>query len=168
MLEEFPQSNLNWNTKMQQFEASEIMILQCIISCESLSMKSHCISTIQGWPTPKSNRDLQGNVGFINFNQWLILYYIIVTAPISHSLNGWTSNWELIRMVEHTFEKPKQAFPAAQTYQHFTPTKPNFLLTDISSITMARILSQYDGFCVFRPEIFYSHKSSPPITNNDT
>jgi hypothetical protein len=132
-------------------------------------MESDRISTIEDWPTPKSIRDVQVLLGFLNFYRRFIRKYAKVAAPISNLLQmrSGSSRWEWTRDAELAFRKLKRAFTEAPILQHFDPRKPIILQTDTSGFAIAGILYQYDGFGTLRPVNFYSRKCSPAEQNYD-
>jgi hypothetical protein len=67
VLERLRQFGLYCKAEKGQFGATKIGFLGLIISSDGVGMESDRISTIDDWPTPKSIRDVQVLLSFINF-----------------------------------------------------------------------------------------------------
>jgi hypothetical protein len=161
-----------------QFEVSEVSFLGFVITPAGVGMESDWIATIEDWPTPKSIRDVQVLLGFMNFYQKFIQKYAKVTLPLMELLKksetfhsktlGGSAKWEWSREAELAFRKLKRTFTEAPILLHFDPAKPIILQTNASGFATAGILIQYDVFGVLRPVNFYSRKCSPAEQNYDT
>src|SRR5882757_7029225 len=69
-----------------QFGVLEVGILGFVITPDGVGMESDQISTIEDWPTPKSIRDVQVLLGFMNFYRRFIRKYAKVTLPLTELL----------------------------------------------------------------------------------
>src|SRR5947209_18428379 len=88
-------------------------------------------------------------------------------TPISDLLH-YTRKFEWTHQADLAFHKLKRAFTDAPILMHFDLNKPIILQTDASGFAIARILCQFDGFGIFRPVAFYSHKCNSAEQNYDT
>jgi hypothetical protein len=164
VLEQLQEFGLYCKAEKYQFGVSEVDYLGFMISSEGVGMELDRISTIEDWPTPESVHDIQVLLGFTNFYWRFIRKYAKVTCPHTELLKtadnpsgaeklGPSSNrprykksgvvgknkWEWTRKAELAFRKLKKAFNAASILQHFDPTKPIVLQTDVSGFAIAGI-----------------------------
>jgi hypothetical protein len=145
-----------------QFGVSEVTFLGCVLTPDGVGMEPDRISTIEDWPTPKSIRDVQADLGFTNFYGTFIRKYAKVTLPHTELLNmadkageppegkprrqksenrgKVKSEWT--RQAELAFRKLKRTFAQAPIIQHFNPAKPIILQTDASAFGIEGILNQ--------------------------
>ena len=67
ILEKLRQHQLSLKAEKCYFEKEEIEFLGLIITETGIQMDPHKVKAIQEWPTPKTKRELQQFLGFVNF-----------------------------------------------------------------------------------------------------
>jgi hypothetical protein len=169
VLERLREFGLYCKAEKCQFGVSEVGLLEFVINSEGVGMESDRISTIEDWPTPKSVRDIQVLLGFVNFYRRFIRKYAKITLPITELLRymetaraprasegplrparirKWTREAEL------AFVKLKKAFTEAPIFLYFDPAKPIILQIDAS------------GFVIVEPMKQSRQTSREPITRS--
>jgi len=98
-----------------QFPVLEVGFLWFVIAPNGVGMESDQISTIEDWPTPKSVREVQVLLEFMNFYWRFIRKYVNVTLPLTEWLRKSESScgkklessakWDWTREAEWVFQK---------------------------------------------------------------
>ena len=71
-----------------EFDKDLVDFLGYVVSTTDVSMEKDRVATIQGWPTPKSIKDLQVFLGFANFYRRFISHYSAIARPLTSVLKG--------------------------------------------------------------------------------
>ena len=106
-------------------------------------MDPHKVKAIQEWPTPKTKRELQQFLGFVNFYQRFIKGF----AKIAKFLMRLTRNndWNWTKIQQMAFEELKKEITSERMLIIPQPGKPFQMETDASDFAVAAILSQEDN-----------------------
>ena len=67
ILEKLQQHQLSLKVEKCYFEKEEIEFLGLIITQKGIQMDPHKVKVVRDWPTPRSKRELQQFLGFVNF-----------------------------------------------------------------------------------------------------
>jgi RNase H-like domain found in reverse transcriptase len=109
--------------------------------------------TVLNWPTPRSVKDVQSFLGFMNFYHRFITSYSNIAHPlICLTKKDKTFSWS--DDAQCTFENLKSAFVSAPILCHFDPELRIILETDASDYVIAAILSQVNENNKIRPVTF--------------
>ncbi|CAA9517810.1 MAG: hypothetical protein AVDCRST_MAG96-2780 [uncultured Segetibacter sp.] len=71
------------NLKKCEFFTTQVEFLGFIMSTAGVTINPRRINTILKWPEPKSFRDVQVFLGFVNFYRRFIHHYSQITAPLT-------------------------------------------------------------------------------------
>ena len=71
------------NLKKYYFHQDEVCFLGYIVSSKSISKKAKRIKVVRKWPEPKSVRDIQVFLGFVNFYWQFIQDFSKIAAPLT-------------------------------------------------------------------------------------
>jgi hypothetical protein len=182
-LQRLQEFGLYCNTEKSQFGVTEVGFLRCIIHSDGMGMQSDRISTMEDWPTPKSEQDVEVLLRLANVYRWFIRKYAKVTFAVTEPLrkaetpnapktsqksNKPTYKWEWTNEAELAFRKLERALTGTPILHHFDPAKPIALQTDASGVAIAGILNRFEGHGTLRPVNFYARKSSPAEQIYDT
>ena len=138
------------------FYQSQVEFLECIISGEGLSMDRKKIQTIMEWRTPKTIRDVQCFLSFINFYQLFIQDYLKIAAPLMCLTCKNKLEWNV--GAYQAFQDLKVAFTMVLILIHPDFLKPFFLESDISDYILRTVLSQNKEDRQLYPIAFHSRK----------
>ncbi|KAL1953584.1 hypothetical protein VTO42DRAFT_2564 [Malbranchea cinnamomea] len=105
------------------------------------------VRTIDEWPVPRSFKEIQIFLGFINFYRRFIFRYSVLTTAITDLLKGMqngknTGLFLFIQEVHKAFQELKQVFRHAPLLRHFDLEKPIKLEIDASLFAAGAVLSQ--------------------------
>jgi hypothetical protein len=128
VLERLRKYGLYCKAEKCEFSVKKVGFLGFVISPDGIEMEADRIATIEDWPRPKSVKNVQVLIGFMNFCRRLVRKYAKVTAPITDLLKkpsaGGSEKWEWTREADVAFQKLKRAFTKATILQYFDPEKP--------------------------------------------
>ena len=110
-------------------------------------MEEDHVSTIHNWPDLQTHHRVQVFLGFANFYQQFVHWYLNLTWPLSNLLVGgkqgkFTGPFSFLDKVRSTFIKLKEKFSSIPMLRYFNPVKAVCLETDTSAFTITGILSQ--------------------------
>jgi hypothetical protein len=188
VLQRLKEFGLYYKAEKCQFGVSEVGFLRFVITPNGVGMELDWIFTIEDWPTPKANRDVQVLLRFTNFYRRLIRKYAKVTLPLTELLkkadkageplegrprrqkseNRGKVKWEWMWQAELALRKLKRTFTEAPILQHFDKAKPRIIQMVVRAFMIVGVLNQYDAFGVLRWVNFYLRKCSSDEQNYDT
>ncbi|VDB84221.1 Bgt-51378 [Blumeria graminis f. sp. tritici] len=152
-----------------EFEVTRTWFLGYIIKYNSITICPSRISLITEWPEPKTLKQVQSFLGFINFYRRFIPRF----SELAHGLTALTRKENLQRRFElseeglQSFRTLQDAFKDSKVLGIWDTSLPAILETDASCYAIAGILSQIvNGVKV--PIGFYSKKHSPEETRYAT
>ena len=122
----------------------EIEYLGLIISKGQIKMDPGKVKGVINWPIPKSHKELQGFLGFLNFYR----HFIENFSKIARLLNTLTSEklpFEWIARCQTAFEQLKEKITMAPALHMPNDEDPFHIETDGSDIRIGAILSQQQG-----------------------
>ena len=133
------------------------------------------MSSIHDWPAPRSHRDIQVFLGFVNFYWCFVVYFSWIVQPLTVLLVGgkaghFSKAFKLTKEVRTTFEELKVAFTTAPVLWHYNADLLVRLETDASGFALLGILSQQNNEespekCHWHPVAFWSCQILPAERN---
>ena len=157
--------NLKLNPKKCEFHRKRVKYLGHLIGREGIQMDPEKVRAIADWPIPTTVKEVQGFLGFVNFNRTFIKSYSSIAEPLTRlTKKDEPFNWTIRQ--EEAFNELKLACCQEPVLKLFDPQKPVRLETDASDLAIGACLSQeYDG--KWHPVAFYSRKMSLAEQNYD-
>ena len=147
--------------------ANQVLYLGHVISAAGVSHDPAKLRVLADWPTPKTVREMQFFLGFVNFYGDYISDATELTAPL-YDLTAARKGDESIKLnAEHfkSFEKIKRRLCAVPRLAHPDFEQPFVLYTDALKIAVGAVLLQRDNNGVERAISFFSKKLSPAQRN---
>ena len=136
------------------------------------------MSSIHGWPAPRSHHDIQVFLSFASFYQHFVAYFSwivqpLTALPVGGKVGHFSKVFKLTKEVCTTFEELKVAFTTAPVLWCYNANLPVRLKTDTSSFVILGILSQQNNKeapekCHWHPVAFWSYQMSPVEWNYHT
>jgi hypothetical protein len=114
------------------------------------------IQTIMEWRKPKTIRNVQCFLGFVNFYQVFIQDYSKIDAPLMRLTYKDKLEWS--SGVDQAFQDLKTTFTTAQILIHPDFSKPFFLESDAFDYALLTILSKKRDNKRLHPVAFHSRK----------
>ena len=142
ILEKLRRHQLSLKAEKCYFEKEEIEFLGLIITRNGIQMDPHKVKAVRDWPVPKSQRELQQFLGFVNFYRRFIQGFAKIAKPLT-KLTG-KSEWLWTELQQTAFEELKKEVTSERTLIIPKPEKPFRMETDASDFAIAAILSQED------------------------
>ena len=143
--------------------ADHKLYLGHVISTAGVSPDPAKLRVLADWPTPKTVREMQSFLRFVNFYGDYISDATELTAPL-HDLTAAREGDDSIKQTaKHldSFKEIKSRLFAAPRLAHPDVEQPCVLYTDASKITVGAVLLQRDDNGVERAILFFSRKLSP-------
>ena len=141
--------------------ASEVTFLGFVIGRGGIWMEPNRVEAISEWPVPRTLRELQVFLGFINFYRKFIEYFSKVAAPMTELLKRSAAAWEWTESANASFETMKQRFTTAPLLRYFDPELRTKVRTDASGFALGAILLQLHGDR-WHPVAYWSRKMKGP------
>lgn len=129
--------------KKSEFFRSEVKFLGFILGAEGLREDPDKIKKIQDFPEPKNLKELQSFLGMANYYRRFHNKYAELTAQLSHVMSS-KKQWKWGEEERKIFQDIKSKFLECVMLKHPDWTKPLYLNTDASKISISAILFQYD------------------------
>ncbi|QRW23485.1 Reverse transcriptase (RNA-dependent DNA polymerase) [Rhizoctonia solani] len=123
------------------FHVTMVDYLGIVISPAGFSMDQKKIEAVTSWPQPKTIKQVQGFLGFVNYLCCFIPNFSSVACPL-HNLTKKDSPWSWGNPEEEAFQELKALVTKAPVLIHSNPNLPYYLETDASGVAMGAILSQ--------------------------
>jgi hypothetical protein len=159
------QKNLRLKLSKCEFHTQETEFLGFIIGINGISMDKKKIQSVKEWPKPTNLKEVQGFLGFTNYNRRFIKDYAKKAAPLSQ-LTKKDQPFEWKEPQEKAFQELIEACSSDPLLKLFDPKKPIQIETDASDLAIGACLSQqYDK--KWHPVAYYSRKMSPAEQNYD-
>ncbi|KAF8736561.1 hypothetical protein RHS02_06280, partial [Rhizoctonia solani] len=149
------------------FHVTTVDYLGIVISPAGFSMDQKKTEAVTTWPTPKTVKQVQAFLGFVNYLRRFIPNFSTVARPL-HNLTKKDSPWSWNTLEEQAFQELKALVTKAPVLIHSNPNKPYFLETDASGIAMGAILSQRGEDNRLHPIAYMSKSFSGAKANYDT
>ena len=173
VLQRLKEFQLYVNLKKCAFATTEVEFLGFVVSTEGVRMDEERIRTIKEWPKPKTYRELQVFLGFVNFYRRFIYQYSRIAGPLTGLLKGSKGGkksgpFEWPESAELSYRHLRDIFMSAPLLIHYDPKKKIRMETDASNFALAGIISQQDDDGNWRPVAFMSRKMIPAEQNYET
>src|SRR5260370_31516740 len=111
MLDKLEKKELFVRASKSAFFVTEIDFLGFWLSKEKLSMEQQKVSGIADWPPPETVTQVKSFLGFCNYYQRFISYYVKLCVPLN-DLTRKTISWNWTSKHQEGFKKLKAAFLA--------------------------------------------------------
>ncbi|QRW17328.1 Retrotransposable element Tf2 protein [Rhizoctonia solani] len=123
------------------FHVNTVDYLGIVISPAGFSMDQKKIKAVTSWPQPKTVKQVQAFLGFVNYLRWFIPNFSSVARPL-HNLTKKETPWSWGNPEEAAFQELKLLVTQSPVLVHSNPDLPYYLETDASGVAMGAILSQ--------------------------
>ncbi|KAF8693024.1 hypothetical protein RHS03_08515, partial [Rhizoctonia solani] len=149
------------------FHVTTVDYLGIVISPAGFSMDQKKIEAVTSWPTPRTVKQVQAFLGFVNYLCRFIPNFSLVARPL-HNLTRKESPWSWGTQEEEAFQELKSLVTKAPVLIHSNPDLPYYLETDASGVAMGAILSQRGEDNRLHPVAYMSKSFSGAEANYDT
>ncbi|QRW25577.1 Retrotransposable element Tf2 protein [Rhizoctonia solani] len=123
------------------FHVTTVDYLGIVISPTGFSMDQKKVKAVTSWPQPKTVKQVQAFLGFVNYLRRFIPNFGTVARPL-HNLTKKETPWSWGKTEEDTFQELKALVTKSLVLIHSNPELPYYLETDASGVAMGAILSQ--------------------------
>ncbi|QRW21153.1 Retrotransposable element Tf2 protein [Rhizoctonia solani] len=149
------------------FHVTTVHYLGIVISPAGFSMDQKKIEAVTSWPQPKTVKQVQAFLGFVNYLRRFIPNFSSVACPL-HNLTKKETPWSWGTQEEEAFQELKSLVTQSLVLIHSNPVLPYFLETDASGVAMGAILSQQGEDNHLHPVAYMSKSFSGAKANYDT
>ncbi|QRW15820.1 Retrotransposable element Tf2 protein [Rhizoctonia solani] len=149
------------------FHVTTVDYLGIVISPAGFSMDQKKIKAVTSWPQPKTVKQVQAFLGFVNYLQQFIPNFSLVARPL-HNLTRKESPWTWGNQEEEAFQELKTLVTRSLVLIHSNPALPYYLETDALGVAMGAILSQRGSDNWLHPIAYMSKSFSGAKANYDT
>ena len=156
--------NLYLKPEKCTFEAEKIEFLGLIISENRIEMDPVKIEGVRSWPAPKTVKQLQSFLGFINFYRRFIEGFAKIARPLN-DLTKKSTKWTWEEKHQMAFEALKSRVTSAPILIQPDVHRPFRLETDASDYAIGAVLSQQCEDEKWRP-VGYISKSLSDAERN--
>ncbi|QRW26690.1 Retrotransposable element Tf2 protein [Rhizoctonia solani] len=125
------------------------------------------IEAVTSWPQPKTVKQVQAFLGFVNYLRRFIPNFSSVARPL-HNLTKKETPWSWGNQEEAAFQELKLLVIQSPVLVHSNPDLPYYLETDASGVAMGAILSQQGLDNWLHPVAYMSKSFSGAKANYDT
>ncbi|QRW26330.1 Retrotransposable element Tf2 protein [Rhizoctonia solani] len=166
---------LSWLIKNQlfcklskcHFHVTTVDYLGIVISPDGFSMDQKKVEAVTSWPQPKTVKQVQAFLGFVNYLQWFIPNFSSVAQPL-HNLTKKETPWSWGNLEEAAFQKLKSLVTKSLVLIHTNPDLPYYLETNTLGVAMGAILSQQGEDNRLHPVAYMSKSFSSAEANYNT
>ncbi|KAF8736260.1 hypothetical protein RHS02_06346, partial [Rhizoctonia solani] len=149
------------------FHVTTVDYLGIVISPAGFSMDQKKIEAVTSWPQPKTVKQVQAFLGFVNYLRWFIPNFSTVACPL-HNLTWKETPWTWGNLEEAAFQDLKSLVTWLPVLIHSHPALPYYLETDASGVAMGAILSQQGEDNQLHPVAYMLKSFSGAKANYDT
>ncbi|QRW16712.1 Retrotransposable element Tf2 protein [Rhizoctonia solani] len=149
------------------FHVTTVDYLGIVISPAGFSMDQKKIEAVTSWPQPKTIKQVQAFLGFVNYLRRFIPNFSLVARPL-HNLTRKETPWSWGNLEEEAFQELKLLVTQSPVLIHSNPDLPYYLETDASGVAMGAILSQRGPDNRLHPIAYMSKSFSGAEANYDT
>ncbi|KAF8748849.1 hypothetical protein RHS01_10553 [Rhizoctonia solani] len=149
------------------FHVTTVDYLGIVISPAGFSMDQKKIEAVTSWPQPKTVKQVQAFLGFVNYLCRFIPNFSLVARPL-HNLTRKESPWSWGNQEEEAFQELKTLVTRSPVLIHSNPALPYYLETDASGVAMGAILSQRGSDNRLHPIAYMSKSFSGAEANYNT
>ena len=164
VLERLRRFGLYASLKKCDFFTTKVKFLGFMVSTNGVAMDQRRVAAIQEWPKPKSYREVQVFLGFINFYWRFIHHYSQIAGPLTGLLKGSQKGvksrpFKWPKAADQAFQWLTNAFNKAPLLKHFDPQLSIRIEIDASEYALAGILTQLqEDNKQWHPVAFHSRK----------
>jgi len=157
--------DLQVKPKKCEFHKEEVEFLGHIVGRNGIRMSDTKIKTVIEWEAPKTVKDVQSFLGFINFNRQFIKDFSKKALPLS-KLTRKDTGWKWDSDQKRAFEELKEACIQEPVLIAFTSGKPLRFETDASDLALGAVMLQ-EKDAKWHPVGYHSRKFSSAEENYD-
>ena len=129
-------------------------------------MDSEKTRSVRKWPRPCNVKQVQGFLGFVNFNRWFVKNYSLKAEPLTRlTRKDHRFNWT--REYEKAYRNLITACTEDTILLLFSSDKEIRIETDASDLAIGACLCQLGPTGKWQPVAYYSRKMSPTEQNYD-
>ena len=154
ILQKLEDHQLSLKAEKCYFEKEEIDFLGLIISQKGIRMDPGKVKAVTDWPVPKTKRELQQFLGFVNFYRRFVKGFAGIAKPLT-KLTG-KDPWSWTQFQQEAFQRLKDEITSERILMIPKPGRPFRMETDASDFAIAAILSQLDEDGIWKPIAFMS------------
>ncbi|QRW23071.1 Retrotransposable element Tf2 protein [Rhizoctonia solani] len=149
------------------FHVTTVDYLGIVISPAGFSMDQKKIEAVTSWPQPRTVKQVQAFLGFVNYLCQFIPNFSSVACPL-HNLTKKENPWSWGNPKEAAFQELKSLVTKSLVLIHSNPDLPYYLETNASGVAMGAILSQQGPNNQLHPIAYMSKSFSGAEANYDT
>ncbi|KAF8752476.1 hypothetical protein RHS01_07693 [Rhizoctonia solani] len=149
------------------FHVTTVDYLGIVISPSGFSMDQKKVEAVTSWPQPRTVKQVQAFLGFVNYLRRFIPNFSSVARPL-HNLTRKETPWSWGNLEEAAFQELKVLVTKSPVLIHSNPELPYYLETDASGVAMGAILSQRGSDNRLHPIAYMSKLFSGAEANYDT
>ncbi|QRW20747.1 Retrotransposable element Tf2 protein [Rhizoctonia solani] len=149
------------------FHVTTVDYLGIVILPAGFSMDQKKIEAVTTWPTPRTVKQVQAFLGFVNYLCRFIPNFSSVARPL-HNLTRKENTWTWGTLEEEAFQELKSLVTQSPVLVHSNPELPYYLETDASGVAMGAVLSQQGEDNRLHPVAYMSKSFSGAKANYDT
>ncbi|KAF8761059.1 hypothetical protein RHS01_00629 [Rhizoctonia solani] len=149
------------------FHVTTVDYLGIVISPSGFSMDRKKVEAVTSWPQPRTVKQVQAFLGFVNYLRRFIPNFSSVARPL-HNLTKKETPWSWGGPEEAAFQELKTLVTQSPVLIHSNPELPYYLETDASGVAMGAILSQRGPDNRLHPIAYMSKSFSGAEANYDT
>ena len=151
------------NLKKCVFDTTQMKFLSFIVFIDEVSMNSEWMRTIEEWSRPRTYRELQMFLRFVNFYRRFVYRYSHIVASLTDLLKDSSQSkksesFEWPTEVEQAFRRLKQIFTSTPLLQHYDSFKRIRIEIDVFIFGIAGIMTQSNEDEHWRSMAFWSRK----------
>ncbi|KAF8701563.1 hypothetical protein RHS03_06511, partial [Rhizoctonia solani] len=149
------------------FHVTTVDYLGIVISPAGFSMDQKKIEAVTSWPQPKTVKQVQAFLGFVNYLRQFIPNFSLVACPL-HNLTKKETPWSWGNPEEAAFQELKLLVTQLLVLIHSNLELPYYLEMDALGVAMGAILSQQGPDNRLHPIAYMSKSFSGAEANYDT
>ncbi|KAF8750905.1 hypothetical protein RHS01_09089 [Rhizoctonia solani] len=117
------------------FHVTTVDYLGIVISPSGFSMDQKKVEAVTSWPQPRTVKQVQAFLGFVNYLRRFIPNFSSVAQPL-HNLTKKETPWSWGDLEEAAFQELKVLVTQSPVLIHSNPKLPYYLETDASGVAM--------------------------------
>ncbi|QRW17965.1 Retrotransposable element Tf2 protein [Rhizoctonia solani] len=149
------------------FHVTMVDYLGIVISPAGFSMDQKKVEAVASWPQPKTVKQVQAFLGFVNYLRQFIPNFSLVARPL-HNLTKKDSPWSMGQSGGPSFPGTEVSGHQGTSTCPLQPRTTYFLETDASGVAMGAVLSQRGPDNQLHPIAYMSKSFSGAKANYNT
>jgi transposase InsO family protein len=150
-----------------KWHQEEVEFLGCMVGKNGVRMSEDKIKVVREWPTPKTVKDIQSFLGFVNFNRQFIKDFSKIAIPLTElTKKGTILHEEIKGAAKEAFKKLKEACIEPPVLVAFRSNEPLRFETDASDLAIGMCAKQ-EREGKWHPIAYHSRKFTPAEENYD-